>query len=236
MFARRCFWAGPLLVSALMVGPASVRAQEVDPRSMVVAQSLYDQAADLMDAKNYADACPKLVEVTKLVPKGIGGRLALAECLEGLGRLASAWEQYVQVESLARAAGESATVSAVQMQAAQLEPKLARLTIVVPAEMRGVAGLWISFDGLPHDEAVWNTPIPVDTGKHTIEVKASGRQPWERVVTVVGDGVAMKVKVPALESSRVEPAVAADAAAHSSSSSSSAARSGNGWRGLWEWG
>lgn len=205
MSALHRFWARSLFVSALLLVPASVRAQQVDPQAMAMAQSLYEQGIELMDAKNFADACPKLEQVTKLVPKGIGARQALAECFEGQGRLASAWGQYMQVESLAIGAGEDATAAAAREQAAKLKPKLATVTIVVPEALRGVAGLSVTFDRLPQQEGAWGLPIPVDAGKHAIEVKAPGRQTWTREVAVVGDGVAVDLKVPQLEVVHVKP-------------------------------
>src|SRR5262245_25783154 len=58
------------------------------------AEALYDAATKAMDGNDYAAACPKLEEVVRLVPHGVGARLTLARCYEGAGRLASAHASY----------------------------------------------------------------------------------------------------------------------------------------------
>jgi thioredoxin-like negative regulator of GroEL len=68
---------------------------------VAAAQALYDKAVEQMAAKSFAEACPKLEEVTRLMPEGLGAKLTLAECYEGQGKLASAWLQYALVEAAA---------------------------------------------------------------------------------------------------------------------------------------
>ncbi len=197
-------WHGWVALSlALFIAPPT-NAQDVDPQAAAMAQSLYEQAVGLMDAKNFAVACPKLEQVTKLVPTGLGGRLALGECYVGLGRLASAWAQYVKAAALATAAGEPDTAAEARAEAGKLKPRLAMVTITVQDAMRGLPGLSVTWDGLVQDEAVWGTPMPVDAIKHVIEVKAPTRQTWTREVVVVTDGVSLEEKVPILRVAPVE--------------------------------
>lgn len=195
---KQCFaWSSIAL--ALVAMSSVVQAQDVDPRAVPIAQKLYEEGAALMDAKKFAEACPKLEQVTRLIPKGIGGHEALGECYEGLGRLASAWGQYVQLEVLAQAAGEKATAAKAHAKVDELKSKLATVKITVPEEMHDVDGLSVSWDGLLQEQGSWGTPIPVDAGKHIIEVKAPTRQTWTREVVVVGDGASMEEKVPVLK-------------------------------------
>src|SRR5689334_19822625 len=97
-------WLSAAFAIGVGITPTVSNAQQDDSQAIAAAQSLVDEAGDLMDAKKFAVACPKLEQATKLVPKGVGARLALAECYLGLGRLASAQGQYLQAEALARAA------------------------------------------------------------------------------------------------------------------------------------
>ena len=151
-----------------------------------------------MDAKKFAPACPKLEQATKLLPTGIGTRLALAECYVGLGRLASAQGQYLQAEALARAAKDPRAKEAAS-EAAKLKPKLATIRLIIPDELRSVEGLSITWDGFALDPATWETAIPVDTGKHIIEATASSWRPWREEVTIEGKERAFEQKVPMLE-------------------------------------
>ena len=91
------------------------------------------RARALMKAKNYAEACPKLAESQRLDP-GIGTQFHLADCYENQGKLASAWATFLEVASLAAASNQPDREKAAKARAARLEPRLPRLTIVVPAD------------------------------------------------------------------------------------------------------
>src|SRR5581483_5876986 len=87
-------------VIALLV-PAVARAG--DPAA---AQALFDQAKDLASQGRHVEACQKLEESEKLDP-GIGTEFHLADCWQHLGRTASAWAMFREVESKARASGQA---------------------------------------------------------------------------------------------------------------------------------
>ncbi|NUO48654.1 MAG: tetratricopeptide repeat protein [Polyangiaceae bacterium] len=105
------------MAAALLCAAAPARADNAG-----AAQQLYDRAVELMGQKNYAEACPKLEEVTRLVPDGFGAKLTLAECYEAQGRLASAWEQYMFVESAASRANQGDRQRLAAERAAALKP------------------------------------------------------------------------------------------------------------------
>lgn len=169
----------------------------------------------MLDAKNYAKACPILEQVAKLVPTGIGSHGELSKCYEGQKRLASAWGQYRHVAVLAQAAGQQGIATAALANAARLKPMLATVKITVPDEMRNVAGLSVAWDGIVQEQGSWGTPFPVDAGKHVIEIKAPMRQTWTREVFVVTDGVSMEEKVPILKVAVVKVAPRPDPVATS---------------------
>lgn len=199
MAARKTVRLGWVIGATALFVAFPTNAQDIDPQAAAMAQSLYEQAIGLMDEKNFAAACPKLEQATKLVPKGLGARLGLGECYVGQRRLASAWAQYVKAEALAAATGEADAAADARAEANKLKPKLAMITITVPETMRGVPGLSVTWDGFVQDEAVWGTPMPIDAGKHKIEAKASARRTWAREVEVPTDGLALEEKVPELE-------------------------------------
>jgi hypothetical protein len=141
-----------------------------------------------MKSENYVDAIRSLEQVTELRPSGIGGHGKLGECYEKVSRLGSAWEQYTIAQNLALGADDQERAYAMSAKAKKLEPRVARLTIVVPQELRSVNGLSVMHDGHTEEKALWDTPLPVDKGTHVIEVKADGFQTWTQEVDIPVDG------------------------------------------------
>src|SRR6185369_12155545 len=58
-----------------------------------IAQSLFDEGRKLMNEKKFAEACPRLERSYKLDPAA-GTLLNVAVCHEGLGRTATAWNEF----------------------------------------------------------------------------------------------------------------------------------------------
>jgi hypothetical protein len=134
----------------------------------------------------------------------------LARCYEGAGRLASAWSGYLVAQSAAAQAKRPELERQARERGAALKPKLAQLTIKVPEAMRGVPGLSITRDELPVGAAQWETPVPVDKGKHLVVATAPGKQRWEREVDVPANGAAVSLSVDVLADA---PATAVEASA-----------------------
>lgn len=201
---RKLVWQTATIVFFVGIAPQVVVAQATDSQAIAAAQSLVDDAGGLMDKKKFAEACPKLEQAAKLLPQGIGVRLELAECYIGLGRIASAQGQYLQAEALARAAKDSRAREAAAA-AAKLKPKLATMTLNVPDELRQLEGISLTWDGYVWEPATWGTAIPVDMGKHELELKAPGWKTWKTEVTVEANGQASKQDVPMLEKLPPEP-------------------------------
>jgi hypothetical protein len=178
---------------------AQAPAQAVDPQVAAAAEALYSLATAEMDTKRYSSACRKLEDVTRLVPEALGVKLTLGECYEGLGKLASAWSQYTLVEALAPKAGQTARAQRAAKRAAALRPRLATMTVYVPAKARAISGLAISRDGAPIGEAQWGKPVPVDAGRYELVATAPGHRRWEKQVEVAADGVKVLVSVEPLE-------------------------------------
>ena len=185
---------GPILLGVLMT-PAAARAQDVDPENAAAAQALFEQASMEMDKRQYASACPKLEEVARLVPSGLGAKLALGECYEAQGKLASAWSRYALVQSLATAAGQPQRSREAAEKAAALRPKLATLTVQVPDNVRGVAGITVTRDGVLLGGAQFGAALPVDAGAHEIVVSAPDYLPWRKRVEVLVDGANVTLEV-----------------------------------------
>jgi len=179
------------------MSPSAARAQAVDPDTAAAAQTLFEQASAEMDRKQYASACPRFEEVTRLIPSGLGAKLALGECWEAQGKLASAWSQYALVQSLAASAGQTERSQEAGAKAAALRPRLATLTIEVPDRVSAITGVTVARNGVLLGGAQFGTPIPVDAGAHDIVVSAPEHTPWRKRVEVVADGASVTVEVSA---------------------------------------
>lgn len=196
---RRGRLAGALAICLSVLAPSGARGQSMDPKTVLAAQALYDEATAEMDAGAYASACRKLEEVTRMVPEGLGAKLSLARCYEGQGRLATAFAQYTRVAELTASAGQEERARSARERAAALRSRVATLVIEVPPEVRSIPGLVITRDGVRLGDMQWGTAQPVDAGAHEVTATAPGRKPRKLSVSVPTDGVKVEVRVEPLE-------------------------------------
>ncbi len=178
------------------------------------AQVLFDEGKRLMDAADYAAACPKLAESQRLDP-GNGTLARLATCHEKQGKTATAWSEFAELVTSAQRAGQADRERFARQRIAALEPHLSRLTVVVPADVAMTAGLVVQRDAIAVGVAAWGVGIPVDPGEHVVEASAPGKQAWSSHVTIGAASDAQQVTLPALVSVEVQapPIAAAQATA-----------------------
>jgi hypothetical protein len=162
------------------------------------AQALFDEGLRLMGAGELAAACPKLAASQKLDP-GMGTKFRLADCYEKLGKTASAWALFIDLGYEARAAKRLDREEVARKRAAELAPKLVRMTIIVSPESAKLANLEVQRDGTALDKAVWGVPLPVDPGEHGLTATAPGKKAWESKIVVALPSKTVEVTVPALE-------------------------------------
>lgn len=179
--------------TALAEPPAPAEPAKIDREA--TAQALYASATALMDDRRFDEACPKLEEVTRLIPEGIGAHITLAQCYEGQGRTASAWSEYLVAASAARRAGQPEREAKVAERIAELEPRLSRVTVNVSAEDRKIAGFVVKRDGIVVGDAQFGEAIPIDPGEHVVEATAPGKVKWERRVAATPDAKSLVVNV-----------------------------------------
>jgi tetratricopeptide (TPR) repeat protein len=165
--------------------------------NVALAETLYQQARDLMSEGRYDEACPKLEESYRLDP-ATGTLLNLASCHEKQGKFATAWFEYSDGITMARRDARPDRVSFAQGRLAELEPKLSKLTIVVPPAA-DVAGLELELDGARIGPAARGVPTPVDPGTHLIEARAPGRKTFREQVEIGASAEQKTVTLPALE-------------------------------------
>jgi hypothetical protein len=182
---------------ALVMGAlASPCLAQPSPEDVAAAQALFDEAKRMIDEGQAAAACPKLEESLRL-DVGIGTRYHLARCYELTRRTASAWSQYLEVAAASHATGQFEREAVARQLAQSLEPKLSRLTVIVPPEAR-VPGLAVRRNGIEIGSAQWDLPVPVDIGVYTVSAEAPGRQAWQFEAVVQEDGLSMEVAIPVL--------------------------------------
>ena len=207
------------VLAALLTLSASASA-ETTPEDRAAADQLYNDAAKLMSAAKYVEACPKLSASQKLDP-ATGTLLKLGFCFTYTGQTASAWASFNDAEAMARKAGDRPRGDEAAKRARELEPKLSKLVIESAA-----ADVEVRRDGAVIDHGVLGTALPVDPGAHAITASAAGRETWSGTVMVAAGPGTTTLRVPALEAaaaaaiaavtppvSATEPAVAGPAPA-----------------------
>jgi hypothetical protein len=163
-----------------------------------MAETLFEEGKDLMDAGDYANACPKLAESYRL-DKGSGTLTALAMCHEKLNKTATAWAEFIEVVTEAQQAGRADREKFARQHVAALEPRLSRLTISVAPETARLPDVQVRRDHVVVGSAAWGVAAPVDPGDHVIEASAPGHRAWSTRVTVGDSADKQSVDVPALE-------------------------------------
>ncbi|WP_437928134.1 hypothetical protein WMF37_02470 [Sorangium sp. So ce291] len=197
----RLVLASVVLASAALLAPASAAAQGAgDP---TLAQTLFEEGRRLMEAKSYAEACPKLAESQRLRP-GTGTLLNLALCNEALGRTATAWGQFKEALFASKKEGNAAREAFAQEHISALEPRLSKIQL----NAESTPGLLIRIDGHDIPAAALGTPIPIDPGAHEVEATASGYSVWSTTVQVGENADLKAIAIP-----KLQPAPAAAATA-----------------------
>jgi hypothetical protein len=187
----------PTLPVALLM-TAFAFASPVHAGDAVMAEALFQDGRALMEAGDYAAACPKLEESYVQDP-ATGTLLALAHCQESAGQTASAWATYAETASRAKQDGRQDREQAARERMAALEPKLSRLTIALDADTANVPGLVVKRDGQPVGRGAWGTGVPLDPGEHVVEATAPGKQPFSTTVTIGAEADVQTVQIPLLE-------------------------------------
>jgi hypothetical protein len=175
---------------AVLTAAPAVRAGDA-----AAALALFEEGRKLVDAGDYARACPKF-EASLREDNKIGTLLNLAVCYEKTGRVASAWVRFVEARDVASRSGQQERADFARDHAAALASMLSRLTITVASP---VPGLEVKRDGVVVDPAAYGVALPIDPGKHVIEATAPGMKRWESTVEAGKPGETATVAVPALE-------------------------------------
>jgi hypothetical protein len=189
--ARLLYVVGPLVLSAAPAGaqdaprepaPQAPAQGEREDDARAVAETLFFTARGLMEAGRIEKACNKFAESYRLDPAA-GTLLNLAVCHEKQGRIATAWGEFRQAIADARKANRPDREQLARAEVDQIEPDLPFLTLSVPREMR-VAGLKIERNGIPLNDAAWDTELPIDPGTNEIVASAPGYERERKTIAI----------------------------------------------------
>lgn len=145
-------------------------AQERDP---ALATELFNQGRDSFKSGDYATACPKFSESQRLDPK-VGTLLNLASCLEKVDDLAGALHALQQAVNLCESTKDR-RLKLARKELQRIEPRVPRLTLELASG--APEGILIKHNTVELTAAILNSPLPVNPGKHVIEVTAPGHEP-----------------------------------------------------------
>lgn len=176
--------------------PTRARA-EPTATDRALAQSLFDEARELMKHQSYKEACPKLAESQRVDPGG-GTLLNLALCHEHEGKTASAWSEFNEALSIAIRDGRRERERLAREHIEKLQPILSTITVTVDPAAE-VTGFEVRLDGVVLRKAGWGSTTPLDPGAHRVEASAPERRAWSAVIDVREPGSREIVSVPPLE-------------------------------------
>lgn len=189
------------LAAACACAALSAPAAAADPDVPLRAEArlLFEEARRLTTANTYtADACAKFAESLRLDP-GMGTKFYLSDCYEHIGRYASAWVLFSEVADEAKRAGMGPREQQARSRADAVKPKLTRMIVAVPDDVKSLGGLEIRRDEVVLGPGQWGASLPVDAGRHTISVGAPGKRSWQTSVDASGEGATVTVTIPTLK-------------------------------------
>jgi tetratricopeptide (TPR) repeat protein len=160
------------------------------------ADALFNAGRSLLEAGEYADACPKFAESQKLAP-GLGVTLYLADCYERLGRTASALVEFRRAIQVASSRGDRRAAIAAE-RAKALESRVPSLSIVVTPAARAQE-VTVTLDGEVVPSSQWDAAFPKDPGDHELVVAAPSRVTRHSTVKLVAEKGVVTTTVDALD-------------------------------------
>lgn len=157
------------------------------------ADKLFEEGRGYLQRKEYALACTAFEQSQQADP-AIGTQLNIALCYEEWGKLASAYKAYVEAERLAKDKKDKREKHARKKQD-ELEPKLGRLRISVPASADPYS--IFLFDGKETTREELVEEQLLDAGAHTIEVRVAGAPPKVTSIDLKGgESKSIEVELP----------------------------------------
>ncbi|MBI4701582.1 MAG: hypothetical protein HY744_10565 [Deltaproteobacteria bacterium] len=184
-----------VLLAGLWAAPPAL-AQEP-----TAADKLFDQGLAGMLKGSFESGCPALAESYRLDPRA-GGLFTLAECEAGWGRVASAVAHYREYLGLFERMNamqklkQKGRDKMAEKQIKELGPQVPQLTLTLPAAVP--EGVTVNREGVVVPPASRGVALPVDPGRHRIEVSIPGRGARVQEVEIAkGEHKSVELRLPA---------------------------------------
>ena len=162
-------WISPTSLVCCALALVATRA-EADPAG----EQLFLEGRELLKAGKIDEACEKFQRSREVETK-VGTLLNLGDCRERQGKLATAWDVFLEAKSLAAMQKDPRAVEAGR-RANAIVGQRAFLTVAVGADHR-VPGLVVTRNGAEVPSATWDQALPIDPGSYVFEAKAPGYAP-----------------------------------------------------------
>jgi len=161
--------------------------QPAPPEAKPPAVVAFEAGRELMDQKQYGEACTKFEESIKLDPDAPGTMLNLGMCNAELDHLATSLHWFRKAETRASESKlNSAYETAAKEQTRVLAARVPMLFVMAPNK-----GAHVTLDGIPVADMDL-ARIEVDAGDHALEMTVPGEPPVREQLTVT-DGQHRKV-------------------------------------------
>jgi hypothetical protein len=183
-----------VVVVAVALGFSSGAAHAQSKDDLALADTLFHEGVALLKRGDDATACARFAQSKELAP-AVGVSLYLADCLQRVGKPASAWKEFRSAEALATQRKDKRAAIAHQ-RAEALAPELDRITIAAPSLDTSVL---VTLDGEPVPPESWGTPMPVDPGRHVVMARSGGAQRVFEAVVDAGHTTATVTVAPFTE-------------------------------------
>lgn len=168
-----------------------------------LAQADFDEASRAWEKGDYARACDKLESSNSLDPSKVT-TFQLAECYEKTGRLASAYDTFLDAGEMAKKDGLQDAANEAIARADRIFPLLKTRLQIDPATPSQGEDLVVRRDGRLVARAQLSRAVPVDPGTHTITAVSRGKKPWSASRNVV-EGTTERVAIPRMEERSPSP-------------------------------
>jgi len=182
------------LAAVLASSVAGLAAAQPSPSDKALAEALFRDGRQLLEAGKLSAACGKFAESQRIDPK-LGTLLNLATCHEQEGKTASAWAEFNEAASQAASANQPERVDFAKEHAAALEKRLIRVVLQMP---NAPAGLKLALDDRDLSAAALGSAIPVDPGHHAISASAPGKGTWSTTLEAKSGPATLPISIPAL--------------------------------------
>lgn len=166
---------------SLAIPPALTARAEPTAADLAAARKKFDRALELEKAGDFKSALALLRDVAA-VKSTSQVRFHVALCLERLGRLVDAREEYLRVKEDAETKEGPESAALAQKCAdrvTDLDARIPKIAIKIPDD---VVSAKVSVDGGPPVSVIVTPVIRVDPGEHKLQVTSPGRRTFSRTV------------------------------------------------------